>query len=146
MSARAVVMIYDDGNKRWVPSGSSAGLAKVHIYHHSVNNTFRVVGRKLPDHEVLCRRFSEISVFTYYLLILYRHFMFAHAFVLCIASLIFGWYENSELSLVFMSFFCCRKDLTEIMKKTGFATEIGNQLLNEVLKQEEYLLVTEICW
>lgn len=31
------------------------------------------------------------------------------------------------------------------MKKTGFATEIGNQLLNEVLKQEEYLLVTEIC-
>lgn len=53
MSARAMVMIYDDSNKRWMPSGSSAGLSKVHIYHHSVNNTFRVVGRKLQDHEVV---------------------------------------------------------------------------------------------
>ena len=52
VSARAMVMIYDDSNKRWLPSGSSAGLSKVHIYHHSVNNTFRVVGRKLQDHEV----------------------------------------------------------------------------------------------
>lgn len=52
VAARASVMIYDDGNKRWVPSGSSTGLSKVHIYHHSVNNTFRVVGRKLQDHEV----------------------------------------------------------------------------------------------
>ncbi|KAK2184312.1 hypothetical protein NP493_270g01021 [Ridgeia piscesae] len=46
-------MVYDDGNKKWVPSGSSQGLSKVHIYHHSVNNTFRVVGRKLQDHEVV---------------------------------------------------------------------------------------------
>ncbi|KAK2154579.1 hypothetical protein LSH36_264g01019 [Paralvinella palmiformis] len=53
VAARASVMIYDDGNKRWVPSGSSQGLSKVHIYHHSVNNTFRVVGRKLQDHEVV---------------------------------------------------------------------------------------------
>ena len=52
VAARASVMIYDDGNKRWVPSGSSQGLSKVHIYHHNVNNTFRVVGRKLQDHEV----------------------------------------------------------------------------------------------
>ncbi len=52
MAARASVMIYDDGNKKWVPSGSSQGLSKVQIYHHSVNNTFRVVGRKIQDHEV----------------------------------------------------------------------------------------------
>ena len=45
-------MIYDDLNKKWVPSGSSHGLSKVHIYHHFLNNTFRVVGRKLQDHEV----------------------------------------------------------------------------------------------
>ena len=51
-SARASVMIYDDLNKKWVPSGSSHGLSKVHIYHHFLNNTFRVVGRKLQDHEV----------------------------------------------------------------------------------------------
>jgi enabled protein len=45
-------MIYDDANKKWVPSGTSHGLSKVHIYHHFINNTFRVVGRKLQDHEV----------------------------------------------------------------------------------------------
>ncbi|XP_064623100.1 vasodilator-stimulated phosphoprotein-like isoform X3 [Lineus longissimus] len=53
VAARASVMIYDDANKKWIPSGSSQGLSKVHIYYHSVNNTFRVVGRKLQDHEVV---------------------------------------------------------------------------------------------
>ncbi|XP_065159999.1 protein enabled isoform X3 [Atheta coriaria] len=52
-SARASVMVYDDINKKWVPSGSSSGLSKVHIYQHTVQQTFRVVGRKLQDHEVV---------------------------------------------------------------------------------------------
>ncbi|GIZ03428.1 protein enabled, partial [Caerostris extrusa] len=50
-SARASVLVYDSQMKKWVPSGSSSGLAKVHIYHHVENNTFRVVGRKVQDHE-----------------------------------------------------------------------------------------------
>ena len=58
VAARASVMVYDDGNKKWVPSGSSQGISKVQIYHHSVNNTFRVVGRKLNDHEVGNNYFS----------------------------------------------------------------------------------------
>ncbi len=45
-------MIYDDNLKKWVPSGTSSGLSKVHIYQHMTNVTFRVVGRKLQDHEV----------------------------------------------------------------------------------------------
>lgn len=45
-------MVYDDLNKKWLPSGSSSGLSRVHIYQHSQNNTFRVVGRKIQDHEV----------------------------------------------------------------------------------------------
>ena len=45
-------MVYDDVNKKWVPAGSTNGFAKVHIYHHLVNNTYRVVGRKLQDQEV----------------------------------------------------------------------------------------------
>ena len=49
-------MIYDDLNKKWMPSGSSHGLSKVHIYHHFINSTFRVVGRKLQDHEVRMTR------------------------------------------------------------------------------------------
>jgi hypothetical protein len=57
VSARASVMIYDNGSNKWIPSGSSQGLSKVHIYYHSVNNTFRVVGRKLQDHEVWLKIF-----------------------------------------------------------------------------------------
>ena len=53
-------MIYDDLNKKWVPSGTSHGLSKVHIYHHFINNTFRVVGRKLQDHEVSCFKICVI--------------------------------------------------------------------------------------
>lgn len=52
-SAKASVMTYDDNNKKWVHSGSSSGLSKVHIYQHTVNNTFRVVGWKIQDHEVV---------------------------------------------------------------------------------------------
>lgn len=46
-------MVYDDVNKKWVPSGSSSGLSKVHIYQHTIQQTFRVVGRKIHDHEVV---------------------------------------------------------------------------------------------
>ena len=52
VGVKASVMIYDEGNRKWVPSGSSQGVSKVHIYQHSINNTFRVVGHKLQDHEV----------------------------------------------------------------------------------------------
>lgn len=52
VAARASVMIYDDENKKWIHSGTSTGVSKVHIYQHLTQNTFRVVGRKLHDHEV----------------------------------------------------------------------------------------------
>lgn len=58
-------MLYDDSLKKWVPSGLSCGPSKVHIYQHVVNNTYRVVGRKLQDQEVrncrlkLCQRFES---------------------------------------------------------------------------------------
>jgi enabled len=53
IGARASVMVYDENLKKWIPSGNSSGLSKVQIYHHQQNNTFRVVGRKLQDHEVV---------------------------------------------------------------------------------------------
>ena len=54
VSARANVMLYDDPSKKWVPAGSAGqqGLSKVQIYRHTGNNTFRVVGRKMANHEV----------------------------------------------------------------------------------------------
>jgi hypothetical protein len=53
VTAKANVMIYDDANKKWNPSGSSPGPAKVQIYQHLLNQTYRVVGRKIQDHEVV---------------------------------------------------------------------------------------------
>ena len=77
VSAKASVMIYSDGDKKWLPSGSSPGISKVSIYHHATNNTFRVVGRKLQDMEVqsviMCcyiRHRLDISFVSYELYIL----------------------------------------------------------------------------
>lgn len=53
VNAKANVMIYDDGTKKWNPSGSSPGLSKVYIYQNLLNQTYRVVGRKVQDHEVV---------------------------------------------------------------------------------------------
>ncbi|XP_016385802.1 vasodilator stimulated phosphoprotein a [Sinocyclocheilus rhinocerous] len=45
--ARATVMMYDDGSKRWLPAGSGAqAISRVHIFQNPSNNSFRVVGRK----------------------------------------------------------------------------------------------------
>ena len=49
MAAHANVMYYDDTQKKWIPMG----MSKVQIYQHMVNNTFRVVGRKVEDHGVI---------------------------------------------------------------------------------------------
>ena len=58
VAAQATVMIYDDVEKKWIPAGSSAvnGIATVYIYHNTTNRTFRVIARKVQDHEVKARR------------------------------------------------------------------------------------------
>ena len=38
--------------KMFKEAGTNDNNLQVHIYHHFINNTFRVVGRKLQDHEV----------------------------------------------------------------------------------------------
>uniref|UniRef100_H3D2E8 Vasodilator-stimulated phosphoprotein n=1 Tax=Tetraodon nigroviridis TaxID=99883 RepID=H3D2E8_TETNG len=46
--ARATVMIYDDGNKKWLPAGAGPqAFSRVQIYHNPANNAFRIVGRKM---------------------------------------------------------------------------------------------------
>lgn len=46
--ARATVMIYDDGNKKWLPAGAGPqSFSRVQIYHNPTNNAFRIVGRKM---------------------------------------------------------------------------------------------------
>ncbi|KAM4690663.1 ena/VASP-like protein isoform 9-T9 [Rhinophrynus dorsalis] len=52
--ARASVMIYDDTSKKWVPiKPGQQGFSRINIYHNTTNNTFRVVGVKLQDQQVV---------------------------------------------------------------------------------------------
>ncbi|KAJ3613094.1 hypothetical protein NHX12_019350 [Muraenolepis orangiensis] len=52
--ARASVMVYDDASKKWVPiKPGQQGFSRINIYHNTTNNTFRVVGVKLQDQQVV---------------------------------------------------------------------------------------------
>ncbi|KAM4661858.1 ena/VASP-like protein isoform 10-T10 [Discoglossus pictus] len=52
--ARASVMIYDDTSKKWVPiKPGQQGFSRINIYHNTTSNTFRVVGVKLQDQQVV---------------------------------------------------------------------------------------------
>ncbi|XP_078516297.1 ena/VASP-like protein isoform X8 [Lissotriton helveticus] len=52
--ARASVMVYDDTSKKWVPiKPGQQGFSRINIYHNTTNNTFRVVGVKLQDQQVV---------------------------------------------------------------------------------------------
>ncbi|XP_072895783.1 ena/VASP-like protein isoform X3 [Hemitrygon akajei] len=52
--ARASVMVYDDSSKKWIPAKpGQQGFSRVNIYHNTSNNTFRVVGMKLQDQQVV---------------------------------------------------------------------------------------------
>uniref|UniRef100_A0A673WR25 Ena/VASP-like protein n=2 Tax=Salmo trutta TaxID=8032 RepID=A0A673WR25_SALTR len=52
--ARASVMVYDDSSKKWVPiKPGQQGFSRINIYHNTANNTFRVVGVKLQDQQVV---------------------------------------------------------------------------------------------
>ena len=50
--AKAAVMVYEDKTKKWIPSMGMNGFANVHIYQHTTNNSFRIVGRLIQDHSV----------------------------------------------------------------------------------------------
>uniref|UniRef100_A0AAY4BYS5 Ena/VASP-like protein n=1 Tax=Denticeps clupeoides TaxID=299321 RepID=A0AAY4BYS5_9TELE len=52
--ARASVMVYDDSTKKWVPvKPGQQGFSRINIYHNTASNTFRVVGVKLQDQQVV---------------------------------------------------------------------------------------------
>lgn len=62
--ARASVMLYNNDKKEWEHSGGSSGISRVHVYHHPVNNTYRIVGRKVQDHTV-CQQLKMLLLFTW---------------------------------------------------------------------------------
>ncbi|ETE59105.1 Ena/VASP-like protein [Ophiophagus hannah] len=47
-------MVYDDTSKKWVPiKPGQQGFSRINIYHNTSSNTFRVVGVKLQDQQVV---------------------------------------------------------------------------------------------
>ncbi|TRY57941.1 hypothetical protein DNTS_009826 [Danionella cerebrum] len=52
--ARASVMVYDDTSKKWVPiKAGQQGFSRINIYHNTSSHSFRVVGVKLQDQQVV---------------------------------------------------------------------------------------------
>lgn len=56
---KASVKSWNAFSKKWLPSGD----ANIHICHHTVSNTYRVLGRKLKDHEV--NRMPKVNTTNY---------------------------------------------------------------------------------
>lgn len=54
VQARASVMLYNNERREWEHSGGTQGISRIHVYHHPINNTYRIVGRKLPE-QTVCR-------------------------------------------------------------------------------------------
>ncbi|CAH3177250.1 unnamed protein product, partial [Porites evermanni] len=51
--AQAAVMLCNKEKTHWEYSGGSEGISTVHIYHHPVNDTYRIVGRLEKDQSVV---------------------------------------------------------------------------------------------
>ncbi|XP_069602259.1 vasodilator-stimulated phosphoprotein isoform X1 [Ranitomeya imitator] len=54
ITARATVMVYDDSSKKWINAGTGpAGHSRVQLYYSAGGQSYRVVGRKQPDQQVV---------------------------------------------------------------------------------------------
>ena len=67
VKARAVVMVYNKDKGDWEYPGGSEEISTVHIYHHPVNNTYRIVGTLEKDQSV-CLPLVNVKSFFLYLL------------------------------------------------------------------------------
>jgi hypothetical protein len=56
-------MMYNNDKKAWEPAEGVRGMSNVQVYHHEENNTFRIVGRSMTDHQVVSTfLYIELSV------------------------------------------------------------------------------------
>lgn len=46
-------MLYNNEKKVWEPAEGIRGMSYVQVYHHEGNNTYRIVGRCMTDHNVV---------------------------------------------------------------------------------------------
>jgi hypothetical protein len=63
VKSRASVMMYNNEKKTWEPAEGVRGMSNVQVYHHEGNNTFRIVGQSIKDHQVVSTfLYIELSV------------------------------------------------------------------------------------
>ena len=60
VKSRASVMLYNNDKKAWEPAEGIRGMSYVQVYHHEGNNTFRIVGRSMTDHQVVSMFVDEV--------------------------------------------------------------------------------------
>ncbi|CAB4021134.1 Hypothetical predicted protein [Paramuricea clavata] len=65
VKSRASVMMYNNEKKAWEPAEGVRGMSHVQVYHHEGNNTFRIVGRSMTDHQVVVINCSIIRNMKY---------------------------------------------------------------------------------
>ena len=53
-------MLYNNDKKAWEPAEGIRGMSYVQVYHHEGNNTFRIVGRSMTDHQVVSMFVDEV--------------------------------------------------------------------------------------
>lgn len=58
-------MLYNKQREEWEHSGGLSGISRVHLYHRPVNNTYRIVGRKVQDHTVCLQLVIGKSFFVF---------------------------------------------------------------------------------
>ena len=46
-------MLYNNDKKTWEPAEGIRGMSYVQVYHHEGNNTYRIVGRSMTDHQLV---------------------------------------------------------------------------------------------
>ena len=46
------VMLQNKDTKQWEHAGGSPGKAELYVYHHPINKTYRIFGRKQSDQSV----------------------------------------------------------------------------------------------
>ncbi|XP_057316985.1 vasodilator-stimulated phosphoprotein-like isoform X2 [Hydractinia symbiolongicarpus] len=51
--SRASVMIYNNDIKKWEHAGGAQGMSRVHVYFNPGSDSYRIVGRKVNDNEVV---------------------------------------------------------------------------------------------
>ena len=65
VKSRASVMLYNNDKKAWEPAEGIRGMSYIQVYQHEANNTFRIVGRSMTDHQAVSKNNNNKHTYLY---------------------------------------------------------------------------------